>query len=181
MTIKYVQGDATSPSGDGKKLIIHVCNDIGAWGAGFVLAISKKWPQPETNYKSWRKKSQPGQGDSEFKLGNIQIVKVEDDVYVVNMIGQRGIRTKKGVPPVRYDAIEECLKKVALVAKSINASIHAPKFGAGLAGGDWTIIEKLIEKHLCDENLDVTVYEFEDPKTSFHSGADFDVNDFLFD
>ncbi len=49
--INYVKGDATSPIGDGVKLIVHVCNDIGAWGAGFVLALSKKWITPEKQYK----------------------------------------------------------------------------------------------------------------------------------
>jgi hypothetical protein len=42
MQIQYIAGDATAPIGDGNKIIAHVCNDIGAWGAGFVLAISKR-------------------------------------------------------------------------------------------------------------------------------------------
>jgi O-acetyl-ADP-ribose deacetylase (regulator of RNase III) len=41
--IFYMTGDATAPVGEGQKLIVHVCNDIGAWGAGFVLALSKRW------------------------------------------------------------------------------------------------------------------------------------------
>lgn len=47
--IKYLKGDATQPLVSGNKIIVHVCNDIGAWGKGFVLAISKRWAQPEKN------------------------------------------------------------------------------------------------------------------------------------
>lgn len=27
--IRYIQGDATQPVGDGPKVIVHICNDIG--------------------------------------------------------------------------------------------------------------------------------------------------------
>lgn len=40
--IHYVTGDATEPIGEGEKIIAHICNDQGGWGAGFVLALSKK-------------------------------------------------------------------------------------------------------------------------------------------
>lgn len=40
--IQYKKGDATNPIDNGNKVIVHICNDIGAWGKGFVMAISKK-------------------------------------------------------------------------------------------------------------------------------------------
>ncbi len=40
--ISYLVGDATTPDTQGPKIISHICNDIGAWGKGFVLAISKR-------------------------------------------------------------------------------------------------------------------------------------------
>ena len=39
--INYLKGDATQPHSQGTKIIVHVCNDLGGWGKGFVLAISK--------------------------------------------------------------------------------------------------------------------------------------------
>lgn len=38
----YLKGDATCPQAKGVKIICHVCNDIGGWGKGFVLALSKR-------------------------------------------------------------------------------------------------------------------------------------------
>lgn len=43
MEINYLKGDATNPASAGNKIIVHVCNDIGGWGKGFVMAISKRW------------------------------------------------------------------------------------------------------------------------------------------
>ena len=48
--INYVIGDATAPQGEGNKIICHICNDVGGWGAGFVMALSKKWKQPVEEY-----------------------------------------------------------------------------------------------------------------------------------
>ena len=41
--INYLTRDATAPTAIGNKIIVHICNDIGAWGKGFVMALSKKW------------------------------------------------------------------------------------------------------------------------------------------
>lgn len=48
--INYLKGDATSPQARGIKIIAHICNDLGGWGKGFVMAISKRWAEPEKAY-----------------------------------------------------------------------------------------------------------------------------------
>ena len=48
--ITYIVGDATRPIGDGPKIIAHCCNTVGAWGAGFVMAISNRWFEPSVAY-----------------------------------------------------------------------------------------------------------------------------------
>ncbi len=160
MTINYVKGDATKPQGDGPKFIIHCCNNIGAWGAGFVMAISRRWPEPQRAYYAL------GKTCNGYSLGNTQMVKVEDGLWVVNMIGQSGIGRHNG-PPIRYKAIRNALKSVAAAALDPeyrgaheSVTIHAPRFGAGLAGGDWSLIEKLIEEELVAHGLSVTVYDY---------------------
>jgi O-acetyl-ADP-ribose deacetylase (regulator of RNase III) len=52
MAVTYVIGDATAPGGPGPGVIAHVCNDSGGWGKGFVLAVSRRWPEPEAAYRS---------------------------------------------------------------------------------------------------------------------------------
>ena len=78
---------------------------------------------------------------------------------VCNMIGQKGIRTKGKVPPIRYGAIAKCLQTIAKASLKNNASVHCPRFGAGLAGGSWDKIEDLIEQYLSSKDIQVTVYD----------------------
>lgn len=147
--IKYIIGDATYPQGKGKKIICHVSNDIGGWGKGFVLALSKRWSAPETMYRETPIK--------DLKLGNVQIVQVEPDIVVANIIGQHDIKySTDGQPPIRYNAIRTALTAVNKLAVKIGATVHCPRFGAGLAGGNWSEIEKIIKEVV---TVDVTIYD----------------------
>lgn len=152
--ITYLKGDATRPQAVGNVIIAHVCNDLGAWGKGFVLAISARWSQPENEYREWyRCREQSG-----FELGALQLVKVEKSLWVANMIGQHGIKTSSKGPPIRYDALEICLSKLAEQARALEASVHMPRIGCGLAGGKWDCVEPLIVNQLCDSGVRVFVY-----------------------
>ncbi|MGR3868396.1 macro domain-containing protein [Streptomyces graminifolii] len=156
--INYVRGDATVPSVKGVKVIAHVCNDIGGWGKGFVLALSRRWPEPEKAYRAWHR----GRAANDFGLGAVQLVQVERQVWVANMIGQRGIRTgSKGVP-VRYDAIDTALTHLAERAAGLDASVHMPRIGCGLAGGKWSRVEPLIFERLVERGIAVSVYDHGD-------------------
>ncbi|MFD9222580.1 macro domain-containing protein [Streptomyces sp. NPDC060064] len=155
--IEYVRGDATAPQGKGVKLIAHVCNDLGGWGKGFVLAISRRWPEPEAAYRRWHRE----RAGNDFGLGAVQYVRVAPYLWVANMVGQRGIRTgSKGVP-VRYEAIDAALGAVAGKAAELGASVHMPRIGCGLAGGKWSRIEPLIAGRLTARGISVTVYDHE--------------------
>ena len=155
-TITYLKGDATCPQDKGVKIIVHICNTIGGWGKGFVLAISKRWPEPEKEYRHWYR----NRVNNDFGLGAIQLIQVSDYVYVGNMVAQQGIKTgSKGVP-IRYEAVASCLTKIAKEAKTLNASIHMPRIGCGLAGGKWERISPIIEETLLKQELDVYVYDF---------------------
>ena len=157
MEIQYIKGDATVPQAKGVKIIAHICNSIGGWGKGFVLAISKRWHEPEKAYRKWHRE----RAQNDFGLGSIQLVQVSRDIYVVNMIGQEGIKTSrsKGVP-IRYEAVEQCLEKLQEQALILEASVHMPRIGCGLAGGKWTKIEPIIQEKLIQSGVSVIVYDF---------------------
>lgn len=147
--IKYVIGDATQPIGDKNELriITHICNDVGAWGSGFVLAISKRWKQPEKVYRAM----------SKYILGTVKTISVDHNLAIANMIAQHntGLDTS-GNPPIRYDALKSALTSLNRFAILNSATIHMPRIGAGLAGGDWKIIETIIEDTITTE---VYVYD----------------------
>lgn len=169
--IRYIKGDATSPQASGVKLIAHVCNDAGKWGKGFVVAVSDRWPVVRELYLCWyagKLKSvdtdETGRvfcWQSPFALGAVQYVQVQRDVIICNMVAQRGIKTGSSRPPIRYDALAVCLMKVAGEAARVNASIHMPRIGCGLAGGRWENVEPIIVEETVAVRAAVTVYDFE--------------------
>jgi O-acetyl-ADP-ribose deacetylase (regulator of RNase III) len=153
--ITYVKGDATDPQGPGNKIIAHCCNDIGRWGKGFVMALSRRWPEPEAEYRRWHDEM------ADFALGAVQLVQVESNLWVANMIGQHGIRDSSEGPPIRYEALRQCLARLAEEAHTRSASVHTPRIGCGLAGGTWDRVEPLILETLAQADIPVTVYDFE--------------------
>jgi O-acetyl-ADP-ribose deacetylase (regulator of RNase III) len=155
--LRIVKGDATAPQGEGNKIIAHVCNDLGGWGKGFVVAISRRWQEPERAYRQWHR---GGVGD-DFGLGAVQLVAVQPDLWVANMVAQHGMRPTGSAPPIRYDAVERCLEAVAGHASRLGASVHMPRIGCGLAGGKWELIEPIIMRTLCARSIVTTVYDFE--------------------
>lgn len=155
MDINYIKGDATNPCADGNKIIVHICNDIGAWGKGFVMAISKRWKEPEKQYRDWFK------SQDDFGLGEVQFVQVAQDIWVANLIGQHKInKDENGNPPIRYEAVLAGLNTVGSFAAEKQASVHMPRIGCGLAGGSWDKMEPLIQSNLTGKNFPVTVYDF---------------------
>jgi O-acetyl-ADP-ribose deacetylase (regulator of RNase III) len=153
--IIYLISDATTPKTPGPKMIVHVCNDIGVWGKGFVMALSRRWSEPESQYQVWYAERKT----NDFGLGGVQFVLVEADLWVANVVGQHGIRRAKEGPPIRYNAVENCLAKVALTAVELEASVHMPRIGCGLAGGKWEEIAPIITRQFCEKDIAVYVYD----------------------
>lgn len=154
--IKYLVGDATAPDTTEKNggIIAHVCNDLGAWGSGFVIALSNKWKKPEEEYKRMTK--------AQRQVGNVQMVTIESGLIVANIIGQNGLRYNDyNVPAVNYAAIEVALIKVAGFAERLNFDIHMPRIGCFRAGGSWEVMELIIKRVLRNHECDVYVYDLE--------------------
>ena len=121
-----------------------------------MLAISRRWPQPEQRYRAWHR----GEESFPFALGQVQFVQVDEHLWIANLVGQQGMTMRDGVPPIRYEAVREGLARIASKAKELGASVHMPRIGCGLAGGKWEEIEPLIEHELIGKSISVCVYDF---------------------
>lgn len=149
----------------GEILVPHVCNDQGAWGAGFVLGLSKWWDGPEEIYRNGNI------GTHLSCLGTTQVCN-QDNIWVVNMIAQ----VLGGAKPLRYAALGSCMH---VAARRMNRRgvygecclgrddddpeysfrIWCPKFGSGLAGGSWAHIEEMIKETWVEQyGINVTVF-----------------------
>ena len=170
--IKIVKGDATNPVIERGPIAVipHVCNINGGWGKGFVLALSKKWKKPEQQYRKW---SEYGE-ENNFKLGEIDPIFVEKEIVVVNMLAQDGFLSEENPVPINYTALVHCMESlVDWIGKfqqfyqfHPKCSIHAPFFGCGLAGGNKEVILKLIDEIWIRAGIPVTMYEWEENKST---------------
>lgn len=169
--LRIIKGDATEPIGVGIKIIAHICNDEGAWGAGFVMALSAKDAEPECDYRRWFKRRFLAKRWSQlfqpFALGEIGLPLSpysRDGTFVCNMIAQHGVGPDEhGRPPIRYAYLMQCLHRLRRQAVALQATVHMPRIGCGLAGGKWEYVSQIVENTLTKHGIEVTVYDFETP------------------
>jgi len=162
--IRFVLGDATIPEETGgPRLIVHVCNNCGLWGAGFTRALSDRWSLPE---RIFRERTELARGSP--PLGSVQVARIDWDeterqhmLAVVNMIAQDGVRSAARPSPINYEALGMCLASVRALALLTTpaASVHMPRIGCGLAGGKWGPVFRIIKGALVDPGIDVVVYD----------------------
>lgn len=142
-------------------LIPHVCNNVNGFGAGFAGDVASRYPIVKENFHLLGK---------DAKLGYVQFITVKEDkqykyrLIFANMIAQNGIYNAiKNKRPLHYPSLTKCMEKVAMFAQELSlktegsrVEIHAPKFGSGLAGGNFLFIADLIQDIW--QNNSVTVY-----------------------
>jgi hypothetical protein len=118
-------------------------------------ALSWRYPNDGRNLKQ-HTSSGTRSGTGMTLSSAVQLVQVEPDIWVANMVGQHGLIHTGGQPPIRYEA---ALGKVAQEANSLNASVHMPRIGCGLAGGTWEQIEPILHRQLVEQDIKVAVYD----------------------
>jgi Zn-dependent peptidase ImmA (M78 family)/O-acetyl-ADP-ribose deacetylase (regulator of RNase III) len=152
--LTILKGDATEPRGGEKRIIAHVVNDKAAlWGAGFGLAMRKKWPAVQDRFREWASNN-----PKTFRVGNIFSSVIDTSTTAFQMICQHGYGPSQK-PRIRYSALQVCLEKLAHEALRTNASVHMPRIGTGQGGGSWGLVQQLIDEMLCANGLNVTVYD----------------------
>jgi hypothetical protein len=130
-------------------IVPHVCNNVNGFGAGFAGDVSEHYPEVKINFHMLGNKN---------KLGHVQYISVyknakyDNKIIFANMIAQNGIMSKSNPRPLNYIALAYCLSDVARYIQnykkqdlSRKIEIHAPKFGSGLAGGDWNHVKSMLE------------------------------------
>jgi hypothetical protein len=143
-------------------IVPHVCNNIDVFGGGFAAAVSNEFPIVKENFHLLGKKA---------KLGQTQFVSTFKDkeygheIIFANMIAQNGLRNHKNTRPLNYAALVYAMSNVKLYMTdykkthdNANIEIHCPKFGSGLAGGDWKFISELIKDVWYPTNKNIFVY-----------------------
>ncbi|MFT5618500.1 MAG: O-acetyl-ADP-ribose deacetylase (regulator of RNase III) [Arenicella sp.] len=126
------------------EVIIHGCNCFCTMGAGIAKQIKIRFPEAyQADLKTLK-------GDKS-KLGKISWAEVQTPngkLIIANAYTQFDWRGKGN--KADYDAIRQAFRKVK--EQFLGKLIGYPAIGAGLAGGDWNIISKIIDAELQGEN-----------------------------
>jgi len=161
MQMNKVDGDLIKLAKEGKfDVIAHGCNCLSTMGAGIAPQMAKEFSCDVFDMELW--------GPTIKKLGCIDYETLywEDDKYwtkypdedgkwvsfkltVVNAYTQHMYGRNHGdglSRPFDYEAFTVCMRKINEIFSGKH--IGLPKIGAGLAGGDWARIEKIIETEL---------------------------------
>ncbi len=153
--IKYVNGNVCEPQSRTVNLIVQCVNAKYKMGSGVAKAIMQKWPVVRETYMA-----QPS-----LELGSVHYVKVNVQVCVANLVGQPDVRSKDLPVPIDYAAFRKGFEEIAqwvTKVESLNrtVSISMPRIGCGLAGGEWSTVEMIIQEKLKD--FSVTVFDFDE-------------------
>ena len=149
--LTYKKGDLLEAE---ERYIAHGCNAQGVMGSGVAKALRDKWPEVFNQYR--RLYEVAG-----LDLGFVQGVLVENNKTVLNAITQDRYGTDRR--HADYEAIAKCFGNINSLISGLEDPEHRvvaiPMIGAGLAGGDWMVIEQIIVSETPD--IDVVVYQLE--------------------
>ena len=131
-------------------VIIHGANCQCTMRSGIAKSIREKFPEVyEVDTKTIK--------GSREKLGTISFVKINNSSLVVVNAYTQFNYGRSGNQYVDYEAIRSAMKAIKLAFP--DKKIGYPKIGAGLGGGDWEIISKIINEELKGENHTLVEYE----------------------
>ena len=116
---------------------------MGYMNSGVAREIRKKYPQTYSTYKSIQQKYG-------LKVGTAIPVVINSKLVVWNLLTQKNI-SYSGKQVVSYEAIKSSIEMMKKFIDRNNRFfytvpqiVHTPMLGAGLGGGDWTVIEPII-------------------------------------
>jgi O-acetyl-ADP-ribose deacetylase (regulator of RNase III) len=131
-------------------VIIHGCNCFCAMDAGIAHAIQQEFPEAYAADLVTIKGDRTKLGD----FTSATVTRAHHTITIIN--GYTQFHYRGGTVLVDYDAVRALFGKVKL--RYGGKKIGYPKIGAGLAGGDWLRIAKIIEEELAGENHTLVIY-----------------------
>lgn len=160
--IRHVHGNILEPMGTGSKLVCQLVNDKATkWGGGVAKKFARKFPQAELHYTESFLSLKPSD-----RLGRVLFANLGEGTELASIVAQEGFGPSL-FPRLRYSALQSGLREIATKAVATGASIHMPRIGTGSAGGDWGVIEEIIEDELVRAGLSVTVYDIPPRREQF--------------
>ena len=152
MPLSHEVGDLITMATAGRFDVIgHGCNCMCTMGAGIAKSIRQEFP------KAYQSDQKTTRGDRS-NLGTCTFATIPLDqrtLVVVNAYTQFDWRGKGDL--LDYDALRQAMAWMA--ATFTGKHFGLPRIGAGLAGGDWSRIERILIDVFQSEELTVVEYK----------------------
>jgi O-acetyl-ADP-ribose deacetylase (regulator of RNase III) len=147
MITRYIQGDITETE------LTHIAQGVNCqntMGSGVAKALYTKWPEVKVEYHGFCGTTPP-----QMLLGQTHRVVTVDWKVIWNCFTQLeyGYDGKKYV---NYAAVSKVMTHLSNTI--IGSQLAIPKIGCGLAGGNWTFMEQLINDTVTDK-IEIWVYD----------------------
>lgn len=135
--------------------IIHGCNCFISMGSGIAAMISKKFPEAYGVDKKTEKGSKKKLGGyTHYSYDEFTVINAYTQFYSG---AQEKEQTKERSIYIREWAIRKSMRKIK--QNFSGKRLALPLIGAGIAGGDWERIEKIILEELIGEDVTIVVWE----------------------
>ena len=152
MSFNYKSGNLLESDCD------YICQQVNCQGrmaSGIAKQIRTKWPIVYTSYAKKCSDTSP-----ELILGDIQVVNLPTNQYMINMFSQLGYGYD-GMRYTSYDAFWNCLNLIKEIVPKGRKIGFPYRIGCGLGGANWPVIETMIEQVL-NKDYDVWIYCLEE-------------------
>lgn len=148
--IKYIHGDVFKSSAN---IIAHGCNCRGGFGAGIAVQVAKLFPKARDMYM----KKFHNEG---WRVGEVQLVHVGGDKFIANCATQDKYGSPKGgAVYVSYEGFRVVMEELKKNCLEYNLTLAMPKIGSDLAGGDWNILEGILNEVFSDMEIEVYIFK----------------------
>lgn len=149
--IKYVVGDLLN--GD-THVIAHQANCFSTMGSGIARAIRETYPEAAEADRNYPAPPEGRLGKCSFvvTVGKNGLLKA-----IFNLYGQYAMGGGKA--HTNYEALESALNAMMELVANTKATIGVPyKIGCGLGGGDWSVVEGILERVSEKYNREIQIY-----------------------
>ncbi|AAQ17939.1 Tk.4 conserved hypothetical protein [Aeromonas phage Aeh1] len=144
---------------NGKVYVAQGCNCFAAMGAGFAAQVARNYPIAAAVDHKYASHFITDEEKEKNQLGTLSAAHIGGGVVMFNLYSQL-----HGGPDFRLDAFERAFDEMMLrieeatEEEDVKALVLMPRIGAGIGGGKWEEIVKVVEQY--QEIADFMIYDY---------------------
>jgi len=125
-------------------IIVHGVNAQGKFNAGFAKQLRAKYPQTYEDYMAHYR-------NHGLHLGQVILTVIHPQLIVASGVTQQYYGRDPDVVYVNYEAVARVFEQIKPLAMHSDLPVKFPEIGCGLANGDWTAVQNVIDSVLLPE------------------------------